>query len=83
MLIVSPFNGVSFKARVFQKSFNEYGIDGKFLQVFQHSRPSGVSESQANDTYNAFNLFGDYELTLGNTYWGCFPPMIYPKVPVP
>lgn len=52
-----------------RKSFNEYGIDGKFLQVFQHSRPSLVSESQANDTYNAFNLFGDYQLTLGKHYF--------------
>lgn len=63
------FNYYAKHGKVHRKTFNEYGIDGKFLQVFQHSRPSGVSESQANDTYNAFNLFGDYELTLGKHYF--------------
>ena len=63
------FNYYAEHGKVHRKTFNEYGIDGKFLQVFQHSRPSGVSESQANDTYNAFNLFGDYELTLGKHYF--------------
>ena len=63
------FNYYAEHGNVHRKTFNEYGIDGKFLQVFQHSRPSGVSESQANDTYNAFNLFGDYELTLGKHYF--------------
>lgn len=52
-----------------RKTFSEYGIDGRFLQVFQHSRPNNVSESQNNDTYNAFNLFGDYELTLNKHYF--------------
>ena len=51
------------------KSFNEYGADGNFLQVFQYSKPNGVYESQSNDTYNAFNFFGDYELTLGKHYF--------------
>lgn len=51
------------------KSFNEYGVDGKFLQVFQYSKPNGVYEGQNNDTYNAFNFFGDYELTLGKHYF--------------
>ncbi len=63
------FNYYAEHGKVHRKTFNEYGIDGKFLQVFQHSRPSGVSESQPNDTYNAFNLFGDYELTLGKHYF--------------
>lgn len=63
------FNYYAEHGKVHRKTFNEYGIDGKFLQVFQHSRPNGVSESQANDTYNAFNLFGDYELTLGKHYF--------------
>ena len=63
------FNYYAEHGKVHRKTFNEYGIDGKFLQVFQHSRPSGVSERQANDTYNAFNLFGDYELTLGKHYF--------------
>lgn len=63
------FNYYAEHGKVHRKTFNEYGIDGKFLQVFQHSRPSGVSVSRANDTYNAFNLFGDYELTLGKHYF--------------
>ncbi len=51
------------------KSFNEYGVDGNFLQVFQYSKPNGVYESQSNDTYNAFNFFGDYERTFGKHYF--------------
>lgn len=51
------------------KSFNEYGVDGNFLQVFQYSKPNGVYEGQNNDTYNAFNFFGDYERTLGKHYF--------------
>ena len=47
------------------KSFDEYGADGKFLQTFQYSTPSYVQESQNNDTYNAFNIFGDYERAFG------------------
>lgn len=51
------------------KSFNEYGVDGNFLQVFQYSKPNGVYEGQNNDTYNAFNFFGDYERTFGKHYF--------------
>lgn len=51
------------------KSFNEYGVDGNFLQVFQYSKPNSVYEGQNNDTYNAFNFFGDYERTLGKHYF--------------
>ena len=51
------------------KTFNEYGADGKFLQVFQWTNPNSVTEAQNNDTYNAFNLFGDYEKTLGKHYF--------------
>lgn len=51
------------------KSFNEYGVDGNFLQVFQYSKPNGVYEGQNNDTYNALNFFGDYERTLGKHYF--------------
>lgn len=51
------------------KSFNEYGVDGNFLQVFQYSKPNGVFEGQNNDTYNAFNFFGDYERTFGKHYF--------------
>lgn len=51
------------------KSFNEYGVDGNFLQVFQYSKPNGIYEGQNNDTYNAFNFFGDYERTFGKHYF--------------
>lgn len=51
------------------RSFDEYGADGKFLQTFQWTNPNSVYEGQNNDTYNAFNLFGDYEKTLGKHYF--------------
>lgn len=51
------------------KEFNEYGVDGQFLQTFAWSIPSFVTERQNNDTYNAFNFFGDYEKTLGKHYF--------------
>lgn len=51
------------------QSFDEYGIDGKFLQTFQWTNPNYVYEHQQNDTYNAFNLFGDYEGTFGKHYF--------------
>lgn len=51
------------------QSFDEYGIDGKFLQTFQWTNPNYVYEHQQNDTYNAFNLFGDYEKTFGKHYF--------------
>ena len=50
-------------------SFNEYGEGGRFLQVFQYSDPNYVYEYQNNDTYNAFNLVGNYEKTLGKHYF--------------
>ena len=50
------------------KSFDEYGANGQFLQTFAWTNPNSVSQSQANDTYNAFNFFGDYEKTLGKHY---------------
>ena len=51
------------------KSFNEYGQDGRFLQVFQWMDPNYVYEYQNNDTYNAFNLVGNYERTFGKHYF--------------
>ena len=63
------FNYYAEHAKNHAKSFNEYGIDGKFLQTFQYSNPNYVEEGQNNDTYNAFNLFGDYENTFGKHYF--------------
>lgn len=63
------FNYYSENNKVHMKSFNEYGANGQFLQVFTWSNPNSASQSQANDTYNAFNFFGDYEKTLGKHYF--------------
>lgn len=51
------------------KSFNEYGVDGEFLQVFQYTSPNYAYEHQQNDTYNTFNLVGNYERTFGKHYF--------------
>lgn len=62
------FNYYSENNKVHMKSFDEYGANGQFLQTFAWTNPNSVSQSQANDTYNAFNFFGDYEKTLGKHY---------------
>lgn len=62
------FNYYSEHNKFHMKSFNEYGVNGQFLQVFSWTDPNSVSESQNNDTYNSFNFFGDYEKTLGKHY---------------
>lgn len=50
-------------------SYNEYGADGQFLQVFQYVDPNYVYETQNNDTYNSFNLVGNYEHTWDKHYF--------------
>ena len=45
--------------------FNEYGVDGAFLNIFPHTNPSRVSEYRHNDNYNAFNAYATYENTFG------------------
>jgi TonB-linked SusC/RagA family outer membrane protein len=45
--------------------FNEYGVDGAFLNLFPHTSPSRVSEYRHNDNYNAFNAYATYENTFG------------------
>lgn len=63
------FNYYAEHIKTHVKTFSEYGVDGKFLQEFQYSKPNYAYEHQQNDTYNAFNLFGDYERTLGKHYF--------------
>lgn len=63
------FNYYSEHNRFHMKTFNEYGVNGQFLNVFAWTKPNSVSESQSNDTYNSFNFFGDYEKTLGKHYF--------------
>ena len=77
---IKPLDGLSIKMdytfnyyaqhnKNHMKSFNEYGQDGRFLQVFQWMDPNYVYEYQNNDTYNAFNLVGNYERTFGKHYF--------------
>lgn len=63
------FNYYSGHNKNHMKEFNEYGVNGQLLQVFAYTKPNYVYESQNNDTYNAFNFFGDYEKTLGKHYF--------------
>lgn len=63
------FNYYSENNKFHMKSFDEYGANGQFLQTFAWTNPNSVTQSQANDTYNAFNFFGDYEKTLGKHYF--------------
>ncbi len=57
----------------FQKSnlipFNEYGVDGVFLDVFPWTNPSRVTEYKANNNYTAFNAFATYENTLAGKHY--------------
>lgn len=50
------------------KEYMQYGVDGKALEVFPWTKPNGVNLSQKGDTYNALNLFMDYEKTLEKHY---------------
>lgn len=50
------------------KEFMQYGVGGKALEIFPWTKPNGVYQNQKGDTYNALNLFGDYEKTFGKHY---------------
>lgn len=63
------FNYYSENNKIHMKSFDEYGANGQFLNTFAWTNPNSVGQSQSNDTYNAFNFFGDYEKTLGKHYF--------------
>lgn len=63
------FNYFSEHNKIHLKSIDEFGANGNFLQTFVWSKPNWVSESQMNATYNAFNLYGDYEKTIGSHYF--------------
>ncbi|HEX5553225.1 MAG TPA: TonB-dependent receptor [Chitinophagaceae bacterium] len=45
--------------------FNEYGVDGVFLDVFPWTNPSQVSENRQNNNYTALNAYATYENTFG------------------
>jgi TonB-linked SusC/RagA family outer membrane protein len=50
-------------------AFNEYGVNGTFLDVFPHTNPSSVSEYRQNNNYNALNAFATYENTFNQKHY--------------
>jgi len=50
-------------------AFNEYGVNGSFLDVFPHTNPSSVSEYRQNNNYNALNAFATYENTFNQKHY--------------
>ncbi|HEY4063059.1 MAG TPA: TonB-dependent receptor [Puia sp.] len=44
--------------------FNEYGVNGAFLDVFPWTNPSQVSENRQNNVYKAINAYATYENTF-------------------
>lgn len=49
--------------------FNEYGVNGTFLNVFPHTNPSKVAESRQNNNYNAFNTYATYENAFADKHY--------------
>lgn len=62
------FNFYNEAEKFHTKSFNEYGVDGQFLQVFAWTKPNGVFQQEREYTYNTINLYGDYEKNLGKHF---------------
>lgn len=48
--------------------FNEYGVDGVFLDIFPWTNPSQVYEIKKNNNYNALNAYITYENTFSKHY---------------
>ncbi len=46
--------------------FNEYGVNGVFLDIFPWTNPSQVSEKKQNNDYTALNAYATYENTFGS-----------------
>jgi TonB-linked SusC/RagA family outer membrane protein len=49
--------------------FNEYGVNGTFLDIYPWTNPSQVIENKTNNNYNALNAFATYENTFGKHYF--------------
>jgi TonB-linked SusC/RagA family outer membrane protein len=49
--------------------FNEYGVNGTFLDVFPWTNPSQVTEMKANNTYTAENAYITYENTFAKDHY--------------
>lgn len=48
--------------------FNEYGVNGAFLDIFPWTNPSQVSQISQNNYYTALNAYATYENTWGKHY---------------
>ena len=48
--------------------FNEYGVNGVFLDIFPWTNPSQVTENKQNNNYTALNAYATYENTFGKHY---------------
>lgn len=49
--------------------YNEFGVNGAFLNVFPWTNPSQVSETRQNNNYNAFNAYATYENTFASKHY--------------
>lgn len=49
--------------------FNEYGVNGVFLDVFPWTNPSQVSQSTSNNNYTALNAYATYENTFAQKHY--------------
>ncbi|MEP7144233.1 MAG: TonB-dependent receptor [Ferruginibacter sp.] len=48
--------------------FNEYGVNGAFLDIFPWTNPSQVSEQRQNNDYTALNAYATYENTFNTRH---------------
>jgi len=49
--------------------FNEYGVDGQFLDIFPWTNPSQVSENRQNNNYTSLNAYATYENTFAKKHY--------------
>ncbi len=49
--------------------FNEYGVNGAFIDIFPWTNPSQVSENRQNNNYTALNAYATYENTFNEKHY--------------
>jgi TonB-linked SusC/RagA family outer membrane protein len=49
--------------------FNEYGVNGAFLDIFPWTNPSQVSENRQNNNYTSLNAYATYENTFAKKHY--------------
>jgi TonB-linked SusC/RagA family outer membrane protein len=49
--------------------FNEYGVNGTFLDIFPWTNPSQVAENRQNNDYKSINAYATYENTFANKHY--------------